>query len=222
MRRLWQVLTTRGRAFVTAGTVLLLAGLLTGVLDLTRLGVLVVVLPLAAAFVARRHNLALTLTRTARPSRLQPDEPCAVELHLRNGTDRRSPLLMAEELVDFRRELSALVARSPSGQAAAYPVVASTQLDGVCHEVIAPAPDLAPALAGEAQRIALQVAGLLPAMAANSPQASTTATPKPPGTRCSHVWRASYRSLPARDLPMAAPFRMNKGIVSSVMLASSS
>ena len=69
--------------------------------------------------------------------------------------------ILAEELVDFRRELSALVARSPSGQAAAYPVVASTQLDGVCHEVVAPAPDLAPALAGEAQRIALLLAGAL-------------------------------------------------------------
>ncbi|HSU03026.1 MAG TPA: 5-(carboxyamino)imidazole ribonucleotide synthase, partial [Nocardioides sp.] len=69
--------------------------------------------------------------------------------------------VLAEELVDFRRELSALVARSPSGQAAAYPVVASTQLDGICHEVIAPAPDLSPALAGEAQQIALRVAGAL-------------------------------------------------------------
>ncbi|MCY4725372.1 5-(carboxyamino)imidazole ribonucleotide synthase [Nocardioides sp. STR2] len=69
--------------------------------------------------------------------------------------------VLAEELVEFRRELSALVARSPSGQAAAYPVVASTQLDGICHEVVAPAPDLAPALAGEAQEIALRVAGAL-------------------------------------------------------------
>ena len=41
--------------------------------------------------------------------------------------------VLAEELVDFRRELSALVARSPSGQAAAYPIVASTQLDGICQ-----------------------------------------------------------------------------------------
>jgi 5-(carboxyamino)imidazole ribonucleotide synthase len=66
--------------------------------------------------------------------------------------------LIAEERVDFRRELAALVARSASGQAAAYPVVSSTQRDGICHEVIAPAPDLDPDLAGEAQRIALTVA----------------------------------------------------------------
>lgn len=67
--------------------------------------------------------------------------------------------ILAEELVDFRRELSALVARSPSGQVAAWPVVASEQRDGVCREVIAPAPDLDPALAVEAQQIAMTVAG---------------------------------------------------------------
>jgi 5-(carboxyamino)imidazole ribonucleotide synthase len=66
--------------------------------------------------------------------------------------------VLAEELVDFRRELAALVARSPSGQAAAYPVVASTQLDGICHEVVAPAPDLAPELATHAQQVALTLA----------------------------------------------------------------
>ncbi|KQP65044.1 5-(carboxyamino)imidazole ribonucleotide synthase [Nocardioides sp. P86] len=69
--------------------------------------------------------------------------------------------LLAEELVDFRRELSALVVRSPSGQAAAYPVVASTQRDGICHEVVAPAPDLDPELGGQAQEIALRIAGEL-------------------------------------------------------------
>lgn len=69
--------------------------------------------------------------------------------------------LLAEELVDFRRELSALVARSPSGQAAAYPVVATLQVDGVCREVVAPAPDLDPALATSAQQLALRIAGEL-------------------------------------------------------------
>lgn len=69
--------------------------------------------------------------------------------------------LLAEELVDYRRELSALVARSPSGQVACYPVVETTQRDGVCHEVVAPAPDLDEALAGEAQQIALRLAGEL-------------------------------------------------------------
>jgi len=75
--------------------------------------------------------------------------------------------LLAEELVDFRRELSALVARSPSGEVVAYPVVESRQRDGVCAEVVAPAPDLDPALDAEgramAERIAteLDVTGML-------------------------------------------------------------
>jgi 5-(carboxyamino)imidazole ribonucleotide synthase len=69
--------------------------------------------------------------------------------------------ILAEEKVDFRRELSALVARSPSGQVAAYPVVESVQSDGICWEVIAPAPDLDPELAVRAQQIAMDVASEL-------------------------------------------------------------
>lgn len=66
--------------------------------------------------------------------------------------------LLAEELVDFRRELSALVARSPSGEVRSYPVVESRQVGGVCAEVIAPAPDLDPSLAAAAEALAAQIA----------------------------------------------------------------
>ena len=69
--------------------------------------------------------------------------------------------ILAEEKVDFRRELSALVARSPSGQVAAYPVVESVQKDGICWEVTAPAPELDEALALEAQQVAMTVAAEL-------------------------------------------------------------
>jgi 5-(carboxyamino)imidazole ribonucleotide synthase len=66
--------------------------------------------------------------------------------------------ILAEERVAFDRELSALVARSPSGQAAAYPVVESVQREGICREVVAPAPGLSDALATEAQGLALRIA----------------------------------------------------------------
>ncbi|WP_053207042.1 5-(carboxyamino)imidazole ribonucleotide synthase [Jiangella muralis] len=69
--------------------------------------------------------------------------------------------VLAEERVDFARELSAVVARSPHGQAVAYPVVESVQRDGICVEVVAPAPGLSPSLAVEAQRLALTVASAL-------------------------------------------------------------
>jgi 5-(carboxyamino)imidazole ribonucleotide synthase len=66
--------------------------------------------------------------------------------------------ILSEERVAFDRELSALVARSPSGQAAAYPVVESIQRDGICAEVVAPAPGLDPAHAAQAQELALRIA----------------------------------------------------------------
>jgi 5-(carboxyamino)imidazole ribonucleotide synthase len=66
--------------------------------------------------------------------------------------------LLAEELVDFRRELSALVARSPSGEVRSYPVVESRQVGGVCSEVVAPAPDLDPDLAASARTLAERIA----------------------------------------------------------------
>ncbi|MCW2829843.1 MAG: 5-(carboxyamino)imidazole ribonucleotide synthase [Aeromicrobium sp.] len=69
--------------------------------------------------------------------------------------------LLAEELVDFRRELSVLVARSPSGEMRSYPVVESRQVDGVCFEVIAPAPGLDAALATSAHELAERIASEL-------------------------------------------------------------
>jgi 5-(carboxyamino)imidazole ribonucleotide synthase len=69
--------------------------------------------------------------------------------------------VFAEEHVGFEAELAALVARSPHGQGAAYPVVQTVQRDGVCHEVLAPAPGLAAARAVQAQRIALELAAEL-------------------------------------------------------------
>lgn len=69
--------------------------------------------------------------------------------------------VLAEERVDYVRELSAMVARSPHGQTVAYPVVESVQGDGVCVEVVAPAPGLPADRAVEAQRIALTIAAEL-------------------------------------------------------------
>lgn len=72
--------------------------------------------------------------------------------------DTHGGSLLAEELVGFRRELSQQVARRPSGDVRAYPVVETVQRDGVCAEVIAPAPQLSPRLAAEAARIGVGVA----------------------------------------------------------------
>jgi 5-(carboxyamino)imidazole ribonucleotide synthase len=64
--------------------------------------------------------------------------------------------LLAEQLVPFDRELAVLVARAAGGQAAAWPVVETLQVDGICREVLAPAPDLDPGLAVRAGEIGLR------------------------------------------------------------------
>jgi 5-(carboxyamino)imidazole ribonucleotide synthase len=66
--------------------------------------------------------------------------------------------IVAEERIAMRRELAALVARSPFGQGAAWPVVETVQRDGICVEVVAPAPGLPEDVAGAAQRIGLTLA----------------------------------------------------------------
>jgi 5-(carboxyamino)imidazole ribonucleotide synthase len=66
--------------------------------------------------------------------------------------------VLVEEKVEMRRELAALVARSPFGQGAAWPVVQTVQRDGICVEVLAPAPGLDDDLAREAAHLALRLA----------------------------------------------------------------
>ncbi|WP_370625739.1 5-(carboxyamino)imidazole ribonucleotide synthase [Corynebacterium sp. TAE3-ERU16] len=66
--------------------------------------------------------------------------------------------LMAEEKVRLDRELSAMAARTPSGRCATWPVVESVQTSGVCTEAVAPAPELPPKLAEQAEKLAVEIA----------------------------------------------------------------
>jgi 5-(carboxyamino)imidazole ribonucleotide synthase len=69
--------------------------------------------------------------------------------------------LLAEEKIDFVRELALLVVRSPSGQAGAWAVVETVQTAGICTQVLAPAPGLDPQLAAVATAAGLRIAGEL-------------------------------------------------------------
>ncbi|GAB2899901.1 5-(carboxyamino)imidazole ribonucleotide synthase [Streptomyces mayteni] len=82
----------------------------------------------------------------------------AAEAAATTGPFRAGVAVLAEEKVAFTRELAANVVRSPHGQAVAYPVVESIQVDGVCDTVIAPAPGLPDELGLAAQQLALRVA----------------------------------------------------------------
>ncbi|GAA4421675.1 5-(carboxyamino)imidazole ribonucleotide synthase [Georgenia halophila] len=66
--------------------------------------------------------------------------------------------LLAEEKVAFTRELAVLVARRPSGEVRTWPVVQTVQQDGVCFEVLAPAPGLDAATAARAEEIGERIA----------------------------------------------------------------
>ena len=110
------------------------------------------------AFVAEHGPAVLKAVRGGYDGRgvwLDAD-PQVVEELLGAGTP-----LMVEQRVAMRRELAALVARSPFGQAATWPVVETVQADGQCVQVLAPAPGLSDERAAEAQRLALRVAAEL-------------------------------------------------------------
>lgn len=86
------------------------------------------------------------------------DGPADAEALAREAAER-GVSLMAEAYVPIRNELAVLVARRPSGGAVTYPVVETVQRDGICHEVLAPAPVPAE-VAEEARRIGERVAEL--------------------------------------------------------------
>ncbi len=74
--------------------------------------------------------------------------------------DAGVPVLL-EEKVAMRRELAALVARSPYGQGAAWPIVETVQREGICVTVLAPAPELTEELAAQAEELGLRIAAEL-------------------------------------------------------------
>ncbi len=91
--------------------------------------------------------------------------------------------ILIEEKIPFVSEAAQLVARRPSGDIAAWPVVQTIQEQGTCFEVIAPAPDVDRALAeqiraiGEAVAEALDVVGILAVELFLAPAADGRLTP---------------------------------------------
>ena len=66
--------------------------------------------------------------------------------------------LLVEQAIPFTRELAVLLARTPSGQVAVWPVAQTVQEDGMCAEVLAPAPGLDSTAVEEAELIGRTVA----------------------------------------------------------------
>ena len=62
--------------------------------------------------------------------------------------------LLVEQKVSFKRELAQLSARNPAGDFVSWPVVETRQKNGVCSEVLSPAPNLSSEMSTEAVKIA--------------------------------------------------------------------
>ncbi|MFV2011994.1 MULTISPECIES: 5-(carboxyamino)imidazole ribonucleotide synthase [unclassified Micromonospora] len=90
-----------------------------------------------------------------------PDELVAAGLDPAGPSADPAVELIAEERVKLVRELAVQVARSPFGQLAVYPVAETVQRDGICVEVLAPAPALPQSRALAAQQLAIDLASAL-------------------------------------------------------------
>lgn len=65
--------------------------------------------------------------------------------------------ILAEQWVPIERELAILIARRPSGESVVYPLVETLQIDGICREILYPAP-VSAALSAQAEAIARAIA----------------------------------------------------------------
>ena len=69
--------------------------------------------------------------------------------------------ILAEEFIDFSRELSVLVARRPSGEERVYPVSETVQTDGICTHTFTPASGLSAEQRDAIEAMALRIAAEL-------------------------------------------------------------
>lgn len=88
------------------------------------------------------------------------ESPTAADELVRE-TEARKISLYVEERVAIVRELAAVLARRPGGESVAWPVVETVQRNGICVEVVAPAPGLSPELASAATAMATRIADAL-------------------------------------------------------------
>ncbi len=95
------VLTSRGQTFLVVGALAVVAGLVLGYPDVTRIGVLLVVLPALAAILARRRPPRIKVARLVHPGRLTPEQPGEVEVQFVNVGQGRTPMFLAEEQFDY-------------------------------------------------------------------------------------------------------------------------
>jgi uncharacterized protein (DUF58 family) len=117
-------LSTRGRIFIAVGVLSLLAGLLLGVLDLQRVGVLLLVLPIPAWLAVRQARAGLRIGHAVSPARVVVGDPAEVRLVLGNPQALGTGPLRITETVPGGRPLRFSVAgvRGRQRRTVAYPL----------------------------------------------------------------------------------------------------
>lgn len=100
MQSLTDALTPRGRAFVTVGIATFVCGFALGMRDLTRIGVILLALPVVSLLVVRRHRLDLDIERICAPTRVVIDEPLTVTVTMTNRSSRRTTPMQLEDHLD--------------------------------------------------------------------------------------------------------------------------
>src|SRR5699024_9211694 len=95
------MLTKRGQTFLALGVIVAVAGVVLGYRDVTRIGLLLVILPLLALLLVRPALPSLRVTRTVTPARLSPEQQGGVVVEFTNVGKRPTPLYLAEEQFDY-------------------------------------------------------------------------------------------------------------------------
>ncbi|WP_408899137.1 DUF58 domain-containing protein [Nocardioides sp. R1-1] len=101
MRRLLSLLTLRGRAFVAAGATAVVCALAFGQPALTRVGILVMALPLLAALVVSRRKHDPTVTRVVWPRLLRAGETARIDLTIASDRKQSDGALLVEDTLPY-------------------------------------------------------------------------------------------------------------------------
>ncbi len=101
MREALSGLTVRGRAFLAAGVTAVVCAIVLGQPALTRVGILIVALPLVTAVLMGRSRYKLALVRTVTPQLVAAGQPAQVSLTLTNEGRTPSGVLLLEDQVPY-------------------------------------------------------------------------------------------------------------------------
>ena len=101
MREALSGLTVRGRAFVAAGVTAIVCAIVLGQPSLSRVGVLVLALPLVSAYFIGRSRYRLALVRTVNPQLVAAGQPASVSLSLANEGRTPSGILLLEDHLPY-------------------------------------------------------------------------------------------------------------------------